>query len=270
MRGKEFLLIFMILISFDITSEDVYLKLPKLLGSPNQHLYFYELLEVSLKHNGHNVIIESIEIPQQRFLKYIESGKLTLVWWIESGERNRSFSFIDIALTNNLIGKRVLLIPPGKQVLYDSVVTLDDFRSLNLVGAMGVGWFDSLVWAKNGLMFKEHHGDRRSIFTMLSEGQRYDYFSRGINEIESEKEGYLDLIIEENLLLVYDRDFKFYLSHSGTDNGLKYKEILEESLLRAKVDGIIDELIHKYWSFIYTDLNYMGRRVIYLDTPTLE
>lgn len=267
MRHRDSLLFVIILISFNITSEDIYLKIPRLLNSPNQHLYFYELLEEALKYNGHRVTIESIEIPHQRFLKYLESGKLSIVWWIESEERNRSYSFIDVNLTNNLIGKRVLLIPPDKQYIYDDIVTLNDFRSLNLVGAMGVGWFDSLVWENNGLMYKEHHGDRRDIFSMLSEGQRYDYFSRGINEIEAEKESYLDLVVEENLLLVYDRDFKFYLSHTGSYNGLKYRAILEESLKSAKEAGLIDELIHKYWSFIYTDLNYMGRRVINLETP---
>lgn len=259
--------IFIITLVGIINSEDIHLKLPRLLDSPNQHLYFYELLEVSLEHSGHNVTIESIEIPQQRFSKYLESGKLSLVWWIESRERSRMYSSVDINLTNNLIGKRVLLIPPENQHIYDNVETLDDLRSLDLVGAMGVGWYDSLVWDKNGLKYKEHRGDRRDIFLMLSEGRRYDYFSRGINEIEAEKEAYLDLIVEENLLLVYERDFKFYLSHTGENNGFRYADILEESLKRARDAGIIDDLINKYWSFIYTDLNYRGRRVINLETP---
>jgi hypothetical protein len=50
------------------------------------------------------------------------------------------------------------------------------------------------------------------------------------------------LDIEERLVLIYNRDFIFYLSKPAA----QYKEILEKALKQAKKSGLIDKLIHQY------------------------
>jgi hypothetical protein len=160
-----------------------------------------------------------------------------------------------------------LFIKKGDQPLYDKVNTLDDFRKLNLTGGMGRDWFDAKVWKINLLLFKEHSGDWRAIYRMIPDGRDYDYFPRGLNEILVEAGKYPKLGIENRLVLIYDRDFRFYLSKQGVNAGAKYKNILNSIMQKAKESGLIDKLVRKYWAGDFDTLKYDDRIKIHLKTP---
>ncbi|WP_157443021.1 hypothetical protein [Colwellia piezophila] len=236
--------------------------------SPKQHLFYHELLTQAIKEIGHTPILKVHDIPQLRIKRYLDLGTISIYWMLETTERNQHYIPIEVDLTNGLIGNRILLIKKGEQPLYDKVKNLADFRDLGLVGGMGVRWFDAKVWQINGLPYHEHEGNWEAIFKMLVRGRGIDYFARGINEITLEVSRYPELQIEQNLLFIYDRDFRFYLSKTGTNAGEKYKNVISLALKKAKESGLIDRLIRKYWGSDIESLNHAKRIKIYLSLPS--
>ena len=243
------------------------LHIPVLEDSPDLHLFFHELLEASLKEAGHTPKLIPLWLPQARIREYFDDGILSIYWMVQSRERDAKYNLIDVGLTNGLIGKRILFIKRGDQHRYDNVQTLEDFRALNLVAGIGVGWFDVKVWKANQLRFKEHSGNWKALFEMVPLGRSYGYFSRGINEILNEAAKYEKLGIENRLVLIYDRDFKFYLSESGINSGSQYKHIIENALKNAEQTGLIKRLMNKYWARDFKTLNYQNRIQLHLQTP---
>lgn len=247
--------------------EKITLHVPVLTNSPNQHLYFHELLKLSLEEAGYLPVLVSHNLPQVRINYELEKGDISLYWLVASKERDEKFNPVEINLTNGSIGKRVLFIRNQDQQIFDKVKNLSDFRDLGLVGGMGKNWFDVKVWKANNLRYKEHRGNWKDIFRMLAKGRSYDYFSRGINEILEEKKLYPDLAIEKKLVLIYDRDYKFYLSKKGKNAGKKYNKLLTNALKKAQNSELIKKLSQKFWAKDLQSLNYENRIKIYLKTP---
>ena len=156
------------------------------------------------------------------------------------------------------------MIPAGQDNIYSQIKTLEDFKALGKVGAFGENWFDIKVWIENNLPYTVVDGEWRNIYDMLAKGDRgIDYFSRGFNEVVVEAEAHPDLEIESHLMFIYDRDFRFYLSQPNAE----LKDVIEDALLQAQDNGLMAELIRKYWANDFSKLNFAGRVKIELDTP---
>ena len=99
---------------------------------------------------------------------------------------------------------------------------------------------------------------------MLSRGNRdIDYFSRGVIEISAEAKLHPELQIEQNLLLIYERDFVFYLS----DEAQQYQQILEQALNQAKNNNLIVEMQRNHWRADFRQLQLDSRTIIRLKQP---
>ncbi|NVD06729.1 hypothetical protein FCU94_07360 [Vibrio sp. JPW-9-11-11] len=231
----------------------------------NGHQYYHELLYEALTRDGYdvNIIVPSDHIPQKRVVKMVESDQLSLTWLLATPERDQSYASVDVPLTNGLIGKRLLLIPSDLQEKFDSIDSLDALRESNLVAGLGISWFDVDVWQFNALPVFQADGEWRSLYWKLSASGPINYFPRGLNEIGLEAAQNPHLSIEKRLMLVYNRDFKFYLSPQMAH----YKPKLEHALLRAKQEGLIDQLVDKYWGSSFKQLQPEQRTVIYLELP---
>lgn len=238
----------------------------KLASFPNgNHLYFHRLLEMSLKAAGHTVHIESTDnLPQPRIVKYIDSGDLTLYWMLQTKERDEKFVAVEHRLTRGLIGQRVMLIPKGDESLYANIKSLEDLKATGKVAGLGLGWFDVLVWKESGLALIEQTGDWRFLYGMVATKARgIDYFPRGAIEIVAEAKDQPGLAIEPNLLLVYPRDFVFYLSKANAD----LKPILEAALKQAEKSGLQKKLIDEFFGPSIASLGLNKRTKINLATP---
>jgi len=231
----------------------------------NTHEFYIELLQKSLDAAGVKYTVElQKDLPQNRAVQMVDEGQLSLIWLLASAERDAKYTRVDVGLTSGLIGQRILLISPDKQADYANVQTLDDFRKLGKVGGFGKNWFDVKVWAANDLKYQEIDGEWRVIYDMVAAGNRdMDYFSRGFTEILGDALAHPNLQIEEHLVLIYDRDFYYYLSSTAK----YYKGTIENALLKAKADGLIDELVQKYWADSFANLNMDKRVKIQLETP---
>lgn len=232
------------------------------------HQFYHELLYKALTKSGYDVRIEipSEHIPQKRVIKMVQSEQLSLTWLLSTPERDKRYVSVNVPLTNGLIGKRVLLIPPELQSKFNTISTIDELRDSQLVAGMGVNWFDVEVWNNNQLSVYLEDGEWRSLYNKLSVDGEVNYFPRGINEISAEAELNRHLAIEQRLLLVYEKDFKFYLSPTMA----QHKEHIESALRQAQKDGLIDQLVEKYWGPSYETLNPDGRIIIKLALPNLE
>lgn len=251
----------------NLSADVIKLNLPVISDSPGVDHYFHELLEQSVTDIGHTPKFFKKVLPQSRVKAYLESGKICVYWMVRSKERDERYTPIWVGLTNGLVGKRVLFIKRGYQSIYDRVNTLDEFRSLGLIGGMGQDWYDVAVWKMNNLKYKEKSGNWQSIFPRVAAGRDYNYFSRGINEIIFESQQYPDLAIEKRLLLEYNRDFKLYVSKSEKANGQKYYAVLEKAIRNAKESGLITRMVNKYWEDDLKKLNYENRITLKLKSP---
>lgn len=270
---KTFLFLFVCLFPFftfmitNAFSDVIELHVPFVTDTPKQNLYYHELLEKAVTEAGHTPKLIVKKMSQLRIKLYMDDGKISIYWMVESTERNNRYIPINVGITDGLIGKRILFIKKGDQHLYDNVNTLDDFRKLGLTGGMGKGWFDVKVWKANNLRYREQDGNWKSIFNKIPLGRSYNYFSRGLNEIIVESREHPDLDIEKRLALIYERDFRFYLSKTGENAGAKYKDILDDSFEKAKKSGLLERLVRKYWANDFEALNYDKRIKINLTTP---
>ncbi|NRA20207.1 MAG: hypothetical protein HRU05_06970 [Oceanospirillaceae bacterium] len=229
------------------------------------HIYYYNLLNSALKSAGHTPNISlSAEMPQNRVIHELKRNRISLYWLLKTEERDKAFLSINVGLTSGLIGQRILLIPQGKQADFNGVQSLADFRALQKTAGFGSNWYDIKVWQANRLKYQVISGDWHKIYNMLSRGNRdIDYFSRGVIEISAEAKLHPELQIEQNLLLIYERDFVFYLS----DEAQQYQQILEQALNQAKNNNLIVEMQRNHWRADFRQLQLDSRTIIRLKQP---
>lgn len=269
MSCKQYILssFLFILCLINAQAKEINLHLPIVNESPQQHLFYHELITTALNDIGYKVNVTTELLPHRRAINYLETGKVSLFWMFHSKQRDKEYIPIHINLTNNLVGRRLLFIKKSEQHLYDQVNNLNDFRQLKLVGGMGKNWYDVQVWQLNNLLYKEKEGNWSTIFTRMSIDTGINYFSRGINEIIVESRQHPELDIEKRLALIIDRDFRFYLSKKGSKAVSQYKEVISEALQIAENTGLINKLVKKYWAKDLEQLNFDDRIDIHLLTP---
>lgn len=268
-KNRHSLLIFLILsmgIFINVSNtyaDEIKLTLPSF--KDGSHVYYYNLLVKALTAAGHTPVIHlSAEMPQNRVIHELKRNRISLYWLLKTKQRDSNFTAINVGLTNGLIGQRVLLIPLGKQTEFNDVSNLTDFRALQKIGAFGSNWYDIKIWQANRLKYQVISGDWHKIYKMLSHDNRnIDYFSRGVIEISAEAKLYPQLKIEKSLLLIYDRDFVFYLG----DEAQQYQQILFQALNQAKNNNLIAKMQREHWQKDFQQLHLDSRTIIRLEQP---
>ena len=232
--------------------------------SDQRHQFYVQLLQSSLDAVHQPAQINCVnDLPGRRMWKMLGDGKLDLIWGMQTPEKDKAMVPIQVALTDGLVGQRVLLIRPQDQKVFDSVTSIKSLRDTRLVAGFGEGWFDATVWKKNGLPVHEFPHQFSLIYSMVSIGNRgVDYLPRGANEIVTEAHRHGKLSVEKNLLFYYDRDMRFYLS----PHAAAYKSIVENALKAAEASGLKRRLIDQTFGSDIKTLNLAQRRRIQLQT----
>lgn len=262
----SFIGLFLLSFSTLLHAEMINLRMPIMSDAPQQFGFYHALVKRVLEDDGHEVHIENIMLPQLRIVNMLKAGRLSLFWMLKSAQRDKAFINVNIGLTDGLIGRRILLIRPEEQPLFDSINTLDQLRDSNLIAALGEHWFDVDVWRLNRLKYRVKGGNWQLIYNMLANHRIYDYFPRGVNEVAADARLYPALKIEDHLVLQYDRDFNFYLGKSNPES-VHLAALLSHALLKAKRNGTITELVNNFWKDDFKMLHYWRRQVIHLKTP---
>ncbi len=236
--------------SYDINHEDYYFsQLLRLALSKTELLY------------GPCELREAINwTADKRLRKGLEKNQLDVIWTATSPELEQELLPVKVSLLKELGNYRVLIIRSEDQEKFSKVESLKDFQKFT--GGMNPQWVDAQVMKLNNLpqIYAVGYG---KLFKMLA-AKRYDYFSRGLYQVQTEVSFYpeLKLSIEKDLLLHYKSESYFFVNKTNQ----KLAARIEEGLKAAIEDGSFDELFNSVprYRWAMDELKNGNRRIINL------
>lgn len=207
----------------------------------HEDYYFTQLLQLVLdKTELRYGKAKLVELPSRRVDKRLRAellaGNIDVLWSPTSAELEAELVAVRVSLLKELNNYRLLLIRPESQAQFSQVKTLDDLRQFK--GGIGAQWVDADIMAANGLPLVRAVGYGK-LFKMLA-AKRFDYFSRGLYQIQTEVNFYpnLQLAVEKELMLHYSNPVYFFVSKQNN----VLAERLTLGLELAQRDGSFDAL----------------------------
>ena len=221
------------------------LELRIAVASDGHAAYFIRLLEQSLKliHQPYRIHYLK-DVPARRMWWMLGKDDINLFYGMQSKDKDSSERLVLVhnALTNGLIGQRVLLIRPADAARFARVQSVAELKNTQLIAGFGVGWGDARVWQATGLPLYEHAAPWSTIYAMVAAGNRHvDYLPRGVIEVLDEARAHPELAVEQHLLIEYQADFAFYLTPAAAG----YRPIIERALQAAESSGLKARLIEQ-------------------------
>lgn len=186
-------------------------------------------------------------------------GEINIFYGMQSKEKDSSIQLVPVrnALTNGLVGRRILLIRRADTEAFAQVQSVEDLKRTKLTAGFGAGWGDVKIWKSTGLPVYEHAAPWSTIYAMVAAGNRHvDYLPRGVIEVLEEARSHPELTVEQHLLVDYSGDFEFYLDASAAS----YRPVIERALREAEATGLKARLIDEAFG---ADIKALGlnRRV---------
>lgn len=224
----------------------------KLGGTPDSVSYAELLLGHVLEASGHQMAFENMadqdHIPMTRLEVMLQQGDISVLILGQTAERDRVFLKVPVGMTDNLVNQRILFIQKGSQPEYDAVRSLEDFRQLGKVAAMGEAWADRTIWEANGLALDTISGDWRRLYRMVAAGLReVDYLPRGAHEMSEEWHLHPELDVERNLVFIHEQDHVLYVSPTQP----KLHLLLHEALQAARDSGLIRQVAREHYAGMF-------------------
>ena len=207
-----------------------------------------------------------LEMPSARGQALLKQGKLNAVVSLATNKsRERDYRAIKIPILAGVLGMRVLLIREQQQWHFREISTLD---SLSKISAGFVShWGDMKILKDNGLKVVEA-ARYETLFPMLSAG-RFDYFPRGVNEIEKEYATYgarhNNIMIERHIAVFYPYPVYFFVNKQQA----LLAETIESGLKEAIADGSFKALFLEYHEQLLDRLNFNARTIITIENTDL-
>ncbi len=214
-------------------------------AADRRYVYPQALLELALARAGSGRKVASVGgMTQTRLAAEVGAGRMDVLILPMSWPSNDAIMPVRVPLRRGLLGLRLLLARPSMAESLARCRTLDELRSRFTMG-YGADWIDRPAFEPLG--FKVVIGSSYvGLFDMLRAG-RFDYFSRGVNEIWAE----IDhpqlgrkLVVVPQVAVNYPLDDYFYVRRG--DNALA--ELIGRGLQRARQDGSFAELFERYHS----------------------
>lgn len=224
-------------------SGEIVIRLSKKTDIDSEDYYFYRLLELVLfktdKQWGQARIHElPYRLEDKRLRTGLIQGKVDVLWSPTSDAFEAEMLPVRVSLLKELNNYRLLLIRKNEQPVFSAVRSLDDLRKLK--GGMSSQWTDARIMEYNRLPLAQAVGYGK-LFKMLA-AKRFDYFSRGLYQIQSEVNFYpeLELQIEQELMLSYPNEVYFFVNKNNPELANR----LEAGLAIAQRDGSFDKLFN--------------------------
>lgn len=231
----------------------------------HEDYYFTHLLTLALaKTERQYGKVELVEFPERRTDKRLRSEimakKIDLLWSPTSPELESEFLAVKVSLLKDLNNYRLLLIRPESQAQFSQVKTLNDLRQYK--GGMSAQWADVEIMQANGLPLVKAVGYGK-LFKMLA-AKRFDYFSRGLYQIQTEVNFYPDLhlAIENDLMLHYKNEVFFFVHKDNKALAKRLRVGLETALKDGSFDALFHSIPRYQWGL--EQLKQNKRRVISL------
>ena len=251
-----------------------YIHPPPESGADVRMNYYWELLQAALeettpKWGPFDIVVSPKVVSAARAeLLLAASSDVTITVRTTSTEREKTLLAVLIPLDKGLTGYRLFLTKTQTQQRLNQVRTLQDLQQFSI--GQGINWIDSDILRNAGLNVVTGP-NYDSLFAMLG-ANRFDLFSRGINEIGMEFNfatgQHSDLAIERNLMLYYPLPRYFFFSR--TPEGDRLARRVNEGLRMLLKNGKFDKRYQAFKRSILVDLQLAGRRIFRIQNPYLS
>nr|WP_255725376.1 transporter substrate-binding domain-containing protein [Photobacterium sp. OFAV2-7] len=182
-----------------------------------------------------------------------------------SSELEDKFEPVRFPVYKGLLGNRIFIIRQGEQHRYDAINTFADLQ--RFTAGQGKLWPDTQILQSGNITVRTTM-DYENLFYML-EGGRFDYFPRGIHEPFQEVEARpeLNLVVEDNLMLVYRAPMYFFVRKDNK----QLAERIHQGLDKALEDGSFDEFFFSNAMIqdVLSKANIKQRNVFFISNPLL-
>lgn len=180
--------------------------------------YIVQILQKSLylSANKKHSLSEYPELlTKERLIDETEQGNINVFWAATNRDLEERFIAIRIPLYKGLFGYRLLIIKREKQHDLANVKQLSDLRLFT--AGQGTFWEDTKILQSAQLPVVTAV-KYINLFHML-DGDRFDYFPRGIHEPWKEIENWkqFSFMVEENLMLQYQMPVYFFVSRNNVE-----------------------------------------------------
>ena len=240
-----------------------------------RHLYYWQVLDAALASNrdqfgGYTVKAFDTPMTFQRAVAEVGSGsgRVNIVSRATNLDLEKRLRPIRIPLDKGLLGARLFLVMPEVQARLDKISTLNELRRFTI--GQSSAWSDVRILQDAG--FKLVLTDAYlPLFSMLG-ARRFDLFSRGAIEIESEwrtnRDSIPGLMIEEKFLLYYPMPRYFFVPR--TVEGERMALRIEDGLQRLRRSGEFERRYQAWKKLVLKDIALGGRTVFRLPNPELS
>jgi hypothetical protein len=245
--------------------------IPKIVYDDIDHddYYFSRLLTLALTRtqteHGKTLLVEqSHHNADRRARAELLAKNIDVMWSPTSADLESEFLAVKVSLLKDISDYRLLLIRPEMQPEFSKVKALNDLRRFR--GGIGSHWVDTEIMEANNLPLVKAVG-YDTLFKMLA-AKRFDYFSRGLYQIQAEASFYpeLHLTIEKELMLHYPNDIYFFVHRENSALAERLKIGLEAALADGSFQQLYDSIPRYKWAMEV--INKQGRRVIKLNPVT--
>ncbi len=226
----------------------------------------YRALEISKQEYGEYQVVISSEMEQDRALRELANARLDLAHFVSTAEREKQATPIRIPIMQGLLGYRLCLIKEGNQEKFTGISNKQQWIAKNITIGQHHNWPDTTILKSNGLNVQTTY-KHELLFQQLSKN-RFDCFSRGINEIGYEQFSHrsLDLVIEQNIVIHYPLPQFFFINPEKP----LLAERLQLGLTRLQESGETELLFDSYYRELLNKFDLKKRVFIELQNPTLS
>lgn len=198
--------------------------------------YMNGLLKLALGYSNKTYVYENTNevYSRPRLMESLKNGSVSVMWGGTSEEMEKDFIPIRIDAYRGLMNHRLLFIREGDQARFDKVQTLDDLRKIKF--GQGRSWQDAAILESAG--FNVVKATKKPSLYYMLDGERFDAFPRGANEVWTELTAFPDLplTVEKNLVIIYPLPTYFFVTQHDTE----LAKDLEAGLEAAIADGAFD------------------------------
>tara|TARA_R110001583_G_scaffold52393_4_gene162815 strand:+ start:146 stop:1048 length:903 start_codon:yes stop_codon:yes gene_type:complete len=224
-------------------------------------------LDKTVESHGEYELVFLDKMNTGRSLKVLQNNQYSNFFAKQSVSKDRlkQFGYVDFPVDLGIVGYRVFFVSPDAVARLNQVETLEQLKKFTI--GQGIGWLDEDILKHNG--FQVVTGSNyESLFNMVSRN-RFDLFSRGVNELLKEYRANLDInnLLYDNRIALYYPLPRFFFTHKSNKAAI---ERIQTGLIRAYQDGSLVELWLEYYGESLDFINLNNRKIFKIENPFIK
>jgi len=223
------------------------IRLPSFDNEPyryNRGLLKLLMAEVDQKYT---VEVVNKSFNRKRMESALENDVIDVGWFPANAELMDKFITLKYPMYKGLASYRIPLVKEQYRDRFNNVNSISELKT-QYSGGSGLFWSTTEIYNATGFNLTTS-AKKSSLFYML-EGERFDYFLRGVNEVKNELKIYepLNLVIDPNIIVYMPSVSYFFVNPKRTE----LAEDLKRGFQNIVNNGKYDEYIKN--SYLYKDL----------------